>query len=73
MVRVVRRVGIAIGSLTIAWLALGLVGGVIGLTSASGVVFGLAVLVVGGLIYEDIVRRERPAQAAPVPTVDEPT
>jgi hypothetical protein len=61
MVRLVRRVGIAIGSLVIAYLALALVGGVVGLTSASGLAFALAVAVVGGLIYQDILRRERPA------------
>ena len=41
--RVARRVGIAIGSLTIAWLSLSLVGGVIGLTPAVGVIGVLAV------------------------------
>jgi len=58
--RVARRVGIAIGSLVIAWLALSLVGGVIGLTPASGIIGILAVVVVGGLIYQDIIRRETP-------------
>jgi len=59
-VRVVRRIGIAIGSLVIAWLALSLVGGVIGLTPASGVLGVLAVVVVGALVYQDIIRRETP-------------
>ena len=58
MTRMVRRVGIAIGSIVIASLALGLVGGVIGLTPASGTLFGVAVLVLGGLIYRDILRRD---------------
>jgi hypothetical protein len=60
-VRVVRRIGIAIGSLVIAWLALSLVGGVIGLTPASGVLGVLAVVVVGALVYQDIIRRETPS------------
>ncbi len=58
MTRMVRKVGIAIGSIVIASLALGLVGGVIGLTPASGTLFGVAVLVLGGLIYRDILRRD---------------
>ncbi len=58
MTRMVRKVGIAIGSIVIASLALGLVGGVIGLTHASGTLFGVAVLVLGGLIYRDILRRD---------------
>jgi len=58
--RVARRVGIAIGSIVIAWLALSLVGGVIGLTPASGIIGILAVVVVGGLIYQDIIRHETP-------------
>jgi hypothetical protein len=60
VMRVARRVGIAIGSIVIAWLALSLVGGVIGLTPASGIIGILAVVVVGGLIYQDIIRHETP-------------
>jgi hypothetical protein len=58
MPRVVRRVGIAIGSITIAFLALSLVGGVIGLTPGVGIVGVIAVLILGALIYQDIIRRE---------------
>jgi hypothetical protein len=58
MVQVVRRIGIAIGSLVIAMLALALVGGIVGLTPSSGAVFGLIVVIVGGLIYRDIMARE---------------
>jgi hypothetical protein len=58
LLRIVRRVGIAIGSLVMAYLAMGLVGGIVGLTPASGILFGLAVIVVGGLVYVDIIRRE---------------
>ena len=66
MVRVVRRVGIAIGSLAIAFLALALIGGIagfLGLPQLDRGVFGLAVVVLGGLIFADIIRRERPAAA----------
>ena len=61
MVRIVRRVGIAIGSLVIAYLAVALVGGIVGLSPASGMLFGLVVLIVGALVYQDILRREPPA------------
>jgi hypothetical protein len=54
-----RRMGIAIGSLTIAWLALGLVGGVIGLSPGTGLLSLIAVIVLGALIYLDIVKREQ--------------
>ena len=67
MLRIVRRVGIAIGSLVIAYLAVGLVGGIIGLSAASGSLFGIVVFVVGGLIYRDIIRREPPAPASSEP------
>ena len=53
-----RRVGIAIGSITIAFLALSLVGGVIGLSPGVGIVGVAAVLILGALIYQDIIRRE---------------
>lgn len=71
MVSAVRRVGIAIGSLTIAVLVVSLVGGMIlpligvPLTptptvtvTPSGLVEIVVALVLGGLIYRDIVRRE---------------
>lgn len=72
MVRVVRRVGIAVGSLSIAVLAVGLVGGLvlplIGVPMAptptmtvtpSGLLEIPIALVLGGLIYRDIIRREQ--------------
>ena len=72
MVRVIRRVGIAIGSLLIAVLAVGLVGGMvlplIGVpltptptvtVTPSGLVETVIALVLGGLIYRDIIRREQ--------------
>ncbi len=57
MLRILRRVGIAIGSIVAAWLVISLFGGA---TMGSALV-GLAVVVLGGLIYRDIIRRERPA------------
>jgi hypothetical protein len=59
MARTIRRMGIAIGSLTIAWLALALVGGLIGLSPSSGVLGLIAVIVLGALIYLDIIKREQ--------------
>jgi hypothetical protein len=72
MVRVVRRVGIAIGSLVAAWLAVSLVGGfllpAVGVSFASTgpgslavgtVVEILVAIVVGALIYRDIIRRDQ--------------
>jgi hypothetical protein len=59
MVRTIRRMGSAIGSLTMAWLALALVGGVIGLSPGNGVLFLLAAVVLGALIYVDIIKREQ--------------
>jgi hypothetical protein len=55
----IRRMGIAIGSLTIAWLALALVGGVIGLSPGTGVLGLIAVIILGALIYLDIIKREQ--------------
>jgi hypothetical protein len=59
MARTIRRMGIAIGSLTIAWLALALVGGLIGLSPSSGVLGLIAVIDLGALIYLDIIKREQ--------------
>lgn len=72
MIRLLRRVGIAIGSLVIAGLAVGLVGGMIlpligvPLTptptvavTPSGLIETAIALVLGGLIYRDILRREQ--------------
>ena len=57
MLRILRRVGIAIGSLVAAWLVISLVGGA--LLPFIGALVGLATVVLGGLIYRDILRRER--------------
>ncbi len=60
MVQVLRRMGIALGSLTIAWLAVSLVAGVVLGHAASGnALVGLATVILGALVYQDIMRRER--------------
>jgi len=60
MVRILRHIGIAIGSLVIAWLAVSLVAGVlIGADSFGNSLIVLVTLILGGLVYQDIVRRER--------------
>jgi hypothetical protein len=65
MVRVARRVGIAIGSVVIAYLAFSLVAGMfLGPRWFTSPLVPWIVLMLGGLIYQDIVRRERPAPAA---------
>ena len=62
MLRIVRRVGIGIGSLVIAYLAVSLVAGVLfGATVASSWLVAVITIVFGGLIFVDILRRERPA------------
>jgi hypothetical protein len=53
-----RIVGIAFGSFVAAWLALQLIFGVLSLPSG---LIGLATFILGGLIYIDIRRRDRPA------------
>ena len=60
MVRVVRRIGIAIGSLVIAYLAVSLVGGALLGQWAQANPFLITVIsvVLGGLVYVDIMRRE---------------
>ena len=59
LLRLLRLVGIAIGSLVAAALVLGLVLWIVPLPL--GPVSGLLTLVLGGLIYSDIRRRDRPA------------
>ena len=72
MRHLLRNVGIAVGSLVAAWLVMSLVGGfllpLVGVpflpldpaTTTTGSVFvGLLTVVLGGLIYRDILRRER--------------
>ena len=74
--RIIRRIGIAIGSLVAAGLVMSLVGGVLlpfaGVpyqpwdptgSTTGGMLVGLATLVLGGLIYRDIIRREGPPPA----------
>ncbi len=60
MVQVLRRMGIALGSLTIAWLAVSPVAGaVLGHAASGNALVGLATVILGALVYQDIVRRER--------------
>jgi hypothetical protein len=60
VVHVIRQVGIAIGCLVAAWLAASLVSGAFLGSAASGNwLVGLITVVLGGLIYQDITRRER--------------
>lgn len=75
MIAIVRRVGIAIGSIVAAGLVVGLVGGAVlpffgvpfrpvdpGTTAPASALAGLVTIVLGGLIYRDIIRRERQAR-----------
>ena len=50
--------GVAFGSLVAAWLVIWLVGG-----QTLGVIGGIAVVVLGALIYRDILPRDRPSKA----------
>lgn len=60
MIQVLRRTGIAIGSLVIGYLAVGMVGGaLLGPTATSNGIVEVAIVVLGGLVYRDIIRRER--------------
>ena len=56
MMGAIRRLGIAFGSLVIAWLAVSISVGI-----WLGPWAGLVAVVLGGLIYRDILRRERRA------------
>jgi len=71
MVQVIRRAGIALGSLVAASSVVSMVGGVLlpffgvpfrpvdsGATTPGSALEGLITVVLGGLIYRDIVRRE---------------
>ncbi len=61
MFRIVRRVGIAIGSLVIAYLAVSLVAGIVlGPSAYQSRLIAVIVIVLGGLVFADIIRRERP-------------
>jgi hypothetical protein len=60
MLQMLRRIGIAFGSLMIAWLAVSVVAGPLFGTAAFGnALIWLITIVLGGLIYRDIMRRER--------------
>jgi len=57
---VLRRVGIAFGCIVAAWLAVSLVAGVVLGSAASGnAIVWLITLLLGGLIYRDIIRRDQ--------------
>ncbi len=66
---ILRRLGVAFGSLVIAYLAVSLVAGVlVGRSAESDPIIIVAIVVLGGLLYEDIMRRERrraPPDSAP--------
>ena len=75
MVQVIRRVGIAIGSFVMASLVVSLFGMFGTALLSAGLPFdwlgyggaftGIVTFVLGALIYEDIMRRERPAAVSP--------
>jgi hypothetical protein len=61
MVRRARLVGIAVGSLVIAYLAVSLVAGIfLGPVGRESPLVGAVIVVLGGLVFADIVRRDRP-------------
>lgn len=65
MIRRARLVGIAIGSLVIAYLAVSLVAGIfLGPTVRDSPLIGAVIVVLGGLVFADIVRRDRPRASA---------
>ena len=60
MVHALRRIGIALGSLVAARLAVSLVAGIVLGTAATGnALVWLVTLVLGGLVYHDIIRKEQ--------------
>ena len=62
MPTIIRRVGVAIGSIVIAYLAVSLIAGVLLGQSAQTnpiVVVVVVIVVLGGLVYADIMRRDR--------------
>jgi len=60
MLTIIRRVGIAIGSLVIAYLGVSLVAGVLlGQSAQSNPIVVGVIVVLGGLVYADLMRRER--------------
>jgi len=60
MLRMLRRLGIALGSLVAAWLVVSLVWGLLmpSTGTTGSVLVGFVTVVLGGLIYQDIIRRE---------------
>ena len=62
MLRMLRRVGTAFGSLVAAWLVVSFVWGLLLPSSGTtgSALVGLVTVVLGGLIYRDIMRREQP-------------
>lgn len=65
MVEVLRRIGIAVGSLVAAWLAVSLVRILVTGPAGQGtLLWWLLIAVLGGFIYADIVRRERGGSGA---------
>jgi len=63
VIRTLRLAGIAIGSLVIAWLAMSLVGWFLPQIAGSWTI-PVATLILGGLVFRDIVRRDA-ARTAP--------
>jgi hypothetical protein len=62
VVSVPRRLAIAFSSLVIGWLAVSLVAGVLfRRASAGNAAVAIIAIILGGLIYADIIRRIRPA------------
>lgn len=60
MLQVLRRVGIAFGCLMIAWLAVSVVAGpLLGTAPSGNAIVWLITLLLGGLIYRDIIRRDQ--------------
>jgi hypothetical protein len=60
MLQMLRRIGIAFGCIVAAWLIVSLISGMVLGTGASGnALVGLITLVLGGLIYREIIRREQ--------------
>ena len=57
MIRALRLAGIAIGSLVIAWLVMSLVGWFLPQIAGTWTI-PIATLVLGGLVFRDIIRRD---------------
>jgi hypothetical protein len=64
--RIVRVVGVAIGSLVAAYLAVWLIGGILfGWTGKDGQLVAILAIVLGGVVFADIMRREQGAGPPP--------